>query len=144
MKWFFPLLELWVGWDPAPVEKYSPSSPILLYYMFEKCKPCCNRRGIMQGDFISKTNFRLHISDYRFYLNIGSGWTTDWRSRGFIISPVLELNCSVIPPLAFIFNFMWLKKCGHGWQILQTFYEYNDQLGRLEGVVSVSTTFLTC
>ena len=27
----------------------------------------------MQSDCISKTNFRLHISDYRFYLNIGNG-----------------------------------------------------------------------
>ena len=26
-----------------------------------------------RSDFISKTNFRLHISDYRFYLNIGNG-----------------------------------------------------------------------
>ena len=49
------------------------SLPLLLYYIVEKCKPYCNRRCIIQSDFISKTNFRLHISDYRFYLNIGNG-----------------------------------------------------------------------
>ena len=95
-----------VSWVGPQWRNILPPPPYYCIICLRNVNLAVRGEALCRGDFISKTNFRLHISDYRFYLNIGSGGTTDWRSRGFIFSPVLELNCSVIPPLAFIFNFM--------------------------------------
>ena len=48
--------------------------PLLLCYIFEKCKPYCKWRGVGAAQILSvKLILRLHISNYRFYLNMGNG-----------------------------------------------------------------------
>ena len=54
----------WVG----PQWKYSSPLPHITCII---CLRNVNLAVTGEQDFISKTNFRLHISDYRFYLNIG-------------------------------------------------------------------------
>ena len=91
------------GWGPDL--KNLPPPPLLLYYIYEKCKPYCKWRGSMPGLSVEIVSVKLilgcifQIIDFIWTLAAaGSDWTTDWRSRGFIISPVMccvriELFC---------------------------------------------------
>ena len=65
----------WVG----PQWKYSSPLPhITCIICLRNVNLAVTGEPLCRGDFISKTNFRLHISDYRFYLNIGKATATDW------------------------------------------------------------------
>ena len=62
-----------VSWVGPRWRNTLPPPPYYCIICLRNVNLAVRGEALCRGDFISKTNFRLHISDYRFYLNIGNG-----------------------------------------------------------------------
>ena len=62
-----------VSWVGPQWRNILPPPPYYCIICLRNVNLAVRGEALCRGDFISKTNFRLHISDYRFYLNIGNG-----------------------------------------------------------------------
>ena len=101
----------WVG----PQWKYSSPLPhITCIICLRNVNLAVRGEALCRGDFISKTNFRLHISDYRFYLNIGSGWQ------------VAEQQIGDQVVLSFLLGWNWTVLSFHLWLLYSTLCDFKN------------------